>query len=55
MLQEGDALAETLVEDETLHEQVILKATGPSHAPALEKGKPPVAGAESRSTDPSRE
>ena len=37
-----DALAEALVERETLDEQEILKATGLPPAPALETGKLPV-------------
>jgi cell division protease FtsH len=37
-----DALAEALVERETLDEQEILKATGLPRAPALETGKLPV-------------
>jgi cell division protease FtsH len=49
-----DALAEALVERETLDEQEILKATGLTRAPALETGKLPVPGAESRSVGPSR-
>jgi cell division protease FtsH len=42
-----DALAEALVERETLDEQEILKATGLPRAPALETGKLPIPGAES--------
>jgi cell division protease FtsH len=44
-----DALAEALVERETLDEREILKATGLPPAPALETGKLPVPGAESSS------
>lgn len=40
-----DALAEALVERESLDEQEILKATGLPPAPALETGKLPVPGA----------
>jgi cell division protease FtsH len=50
-----DALAETLVERETLDEQEILKATGLPRAPALETGKPPTPGVENSSIGPSRE
>jgi cell division protease FtsH len=52
---ELDALAEALVERETLDEQEILKATGLPRAPTLETGKLPVPGAESRSVGPSGE
>jgi cell division protease FtsH len=41
-----DALAEALLERETLDEQEIFKATGLPRAPALETGKLPVLGAE---------
>jgi cell division protease FtsH len=50
-----DALAEALVERETLDEQEIFKATGLPRAPALETGKLPVLGAKSRSVGPSGE
>ena len=48
-----DALAEALVERETLDEQEILNATGLPRAPALETGKLPVPGAGSKSTESS--
>jgi cell division protease FtsH len=44
-----DALAETLMERETLDEQEILDATGLPPAPALETGKLPVPGGDSGS------
>jgi cell division protease FtsH len=44
-----DALAEALVERETLDEQEVLKATGLLRAPALETRKLPVPGAGSGS------
>jgi cell division protease FtsH len=44
-----DALAEALVERESLDEQEILKATGLPPAPALETGKLPVPGEGSKS------
>ena len=44
-----DALAEALVERETLDEQEILNATGLPRAPALETGKLPVPSADSGS------
>ncbi len=44
--RELDALAEALVEWETLDEQEILKATGLPRAPTLETGKLPTPGAE---------
>ena len=47
-----DALAEALVERETLDEQEILKATGLPRAPTLETGKLPVPGAGSGSAGP---
>jgi cell division protease FtsH len=50
-----DALAEALVERETLDEQEILKATGLPRAPTLETGKLLVPAAENRSSGPSRE
>jgi cell division protease FtsH len=50
-----DALADALVERETLDEQEILKATRLTRAPALETGKLPVPGAENSSSGPSRE
>jgi cell division protease FtsH len=49
------ALAEALVERETLDEQEILKATGLPRAPTMETGKLPVPGAESTSPSPSGE
>jgi cell division protease FtsH len=45
--KELDALAEALVDRETLDEQEILKVTGLPPAPALETGKLPVSGEES--------
>jgi cell division protease FtsH len=50
-----DALADALVERETLDEQEILKATRLPRAPVLETGKLPVPGAENSSSGPSRE
>jgi len=47
-----DALAEALVERETLDEQEILKATGLPPAPGLETGKLPVPGAANKRPDP---
>jgi len=47
-----DALAEALVERETLDEQEILDATGLPPAPALETGKLPVPGADSKGAGP---
>jgi cell division protease FtsH len=48
-----DALAEALVERETLDEQEILKATGLPPAPALEIGKLPIPTSDSGSADSS--
>jgi cell division protease FtsH len=50
-----DALAEALVERETLDEQEILEATGLPRAPVLETGKLPTPAVENSSVGPSRE
>jgi cell division protease FtsH len=47
-----DALAEALVERETLDEQEILKVTGLPRAPTLETGKLPIPGIDNKSAGP---